>query len=149
MWYFHVYFRLQNKLYAKNDMEIKKDIEGLDDIILFVDTFYEKVQADELIGPIFNDVIKDWGPHLQKMYAFWNAVLFGIPGFTGNPFARHAPLPINADHFERWISLFYATIDAHFAGEMAENTKKRAETMAIMFLSKLQAMRGGTGRVIV
>jgi hemoglobin len=130
-------------------METRNDIKGLQDIILFVDKFYEKVQQDELIGPIFNDVIRDWGPHLQKMYAFWNAVLFGVPGFTGNPFARHAPLPINTMHFERWILLFYETIDALFVGEMADNTKKRAETMAIMFLSKLEAMRGSSGRVIV
>ena len=130
-------------------METKKDIEGLDDIILFVNQFYNKVQQDDLIGPIFNEVIQDWEPHLQKMYAFWNAVLFGVPGFTGNPFARHAPLPIEAKHFERWIQLFYQTIDALFEGETAQNTKKRAETMAIMFLSKLQAMRGGAGRVIV
>lgn len=130
-------------------METKKDIKGLDDIILFVNQFYNKVQQDDLIGPIFNEVIQDWEPHLQKMYAFWNAVLFGVPGFTGNPFARHAPLSIEAKHFERWIQLFYQTIDTLFEGETAENTKKRAETMAIMFLTKLQAMRGGAGRVIV
>lgn len=130
-------------------METKDDIRGLDDIILFVNTFYAKVQKDELIGPIFNDVIKDWAPHLQKMYAFWNAVLFGVPGFTGNPFARHAPLPIKGEQFDRWILLFHETIDTLFAGDMAESTKKRAETMAIMFLSKLQAMRGGPGNVIV
>jgi len=130
-------------------METKKDIEGLDDIIRFVDKFYGKVQKDELIGPIFNGVIKDWEPHLQKMYAFWNAVLFGVPGFTGNPFARHAPLPIHEAHFERWILLFYETIDSLFAGEIANDTKRRAKTMAIMFLSKLKSMRGGPGNVIV
>jgi len=130
-------------------METKNDINGLEDIVLFVNEFYKKVQQDDLIGPVFNNVISDWGPHLEKMYAFWNAVLFGVPGFTGNPFARHAPLPIEAAHFDRWISLFYETIDTLFAGEMAEDTKKRAETMAMLFLSKLSAMRGGPGRVIV
>lgn len=130
-------------------METRSDIKSLDDIISFVNKFYEKVQQDDLIGPIFNNVIEDWSPHLEKMYSFWNAVLFGVPGFTGNPFARHAPLPIKEKHFERWIFLFKETIDALFVGEMAENTKKKAETMAIMFLSKLKAMRGGPGRVIV
>ncbi len=131
------------------ETETRRDIMGLDDIILFVNKFYGKVQQDELIGSIFNETIQDWGPHLQKMYGFWNAVLFGVPGFTGNPFARHAPLPIDAEHFERWLLLFYETIDTCFIGDMAEQTKKRAETMAIMFLSKLQAMKGGPGRVIV
>jgi hemoglobin len=130
-------------------MDTKTDIANLDHIILFVDKFYEKVQQDDLIGPIFNTVIEDWEPHLQKMYAFWNAVLFGVPGFTGNPFARHAPLPIEAAHFERWLALFNETIDTHFKGVMAEETKKRAETMAALFLSKLQNMRGGPGKVIV
>ncbi len=130
-------------------MENRKDIEGLDDIILFVNIFYDKIQRDNLLGPIFNRVIIDWNPHLQQMYAFWNAVLFGVPGFTGNPFAKHAPLPIKSEHFEHWLSLFYDTIDSLFVGEMADNTKKRAETMAIMFQSKLKAMRGGPGRVIV
>lgn len=125
------------------------DIEGLDDIILFVNQFYDRVQRDELLGPIFNSVIEDWEPHLQKMYTFWNAVLFGVPGFTGNPFAKHAPLPIDTTHFDRWIILFNETLDANFKGEMTENTKKRAETMAIMFLSKLSAMKGGPGKVIV
>lgn len=130
-------------------MDDKKDIASLDDIILFVNKFYEKVQQDELIGPVFNNVIDDWTPHLEKMYAFWNAVLFSVPGFSGNPFARHAPLPIEAAHFDRWLVLFNDTIDTYFSGEVAQDAKKRANTMAILFLSKLEHMRGGPGRVIV
>lgn len=130
-------------------MDTKRDIANLDDIILFVDRFYEKVKEDDLIGPVFNNVIEDWTPHLQKMYAFWNAVLFSVPGFTGNPFARHAPLPIEAEHFDRWLLLFNDTIDTHFEGEIAQDAKKRANTMAILFLSKLEHMRGSSGKVIV
>ncbi|SDK16307.1 hemoglobin [Pedobacter sp. ok626] len=130
-------------------MEARHDITDLNDIIELVDGFYNKVQQDELIGPIFNNVIKDWGPHLQKMYAFWNAVLFGVPGFTGNPFARHAPLPIEQAHFDRWLVLFNETVGTLFVGEMADHAKKKAETMALMFLSKLQHMRGGPSKVIV
>ena len=130
-------------------MEKKRDIEGLEDIILFVDQFYSKVQKDDLIGPIFNNVIKDWKLHLEKMYGFWNAVLFGVTGYIGNPFSKHAPLPVSEEHFDRWISLFYATIDTLFEGEIATNTKNRGETMALMFMSKLKAMRGGASRVIV
>lgn len=130
-------------------MKTRKDIEGLDDIILFVNSFYDKVQSDELIGPIFNAVITDWGPHLEKMYAFWNAALFGVPGFKGNPFARHAPLGLEKPHFERWLQLFNETIDTYFEGTMATDTKTRADTMAILFLSKIESMKGGSGSVIV
>ena len=128
---------------------MKPDIKGLEDIIVFVDSFYNKVQKDELIGPVFNNVITDWGPHLEKMYKFWNAALFGVPGFKGNPLARHAPLPIGAKHFERWLLLFNETINTYFEGEVATDIKKRAELMAAMFLSRLEGMKGGHDKIIV
>jgi len=130
-------------------MNTKPDITKLDDIILFVGAFYEKVGQDELIGPIFNEVISDWEPHLERMYAFWNAVLFGVAGFRGNPFARHAPLAIEEAHFNRWLELFNQTIDHHFSGEMAALTKVKAKLMADLFLSKLKSMKGHPNRVII
>ncbi|NQX56445.1 group III truncated hemoglobin [Pedobacter panaciterrae] len=128
---------------------MKADISNFEDIVLFVDGFYSKVNQDELIGPIFDAVITDWNSHLAKMYDFWNAVLFGVAGFKGNPFARHAPLPLQKNHFERWLLLFEQTIDEHFSGELADETKKKAGMMAEMFLSKLSHMKGGSDRVIV
>ncbi len=128
---------------------MKPDIENLDDITLFVNEFYGKVQRDDLIGPIFNNAIADWTPHLEKMYQFWNAALFGVAGYRGNPFSKHAPLPIEEKHFDRWLILFNDTIDTHFEGKMARDTKNRAELMAIMFLKRLQDMPGGSSRVVV
>lgn len=128
---------------------MKPDITNLEDIILFVDGFYAKVQHDELIGPVFAAVITDWEPHLRRMYAFWNAVLFGAAGFKGNPFAKHAPLPIETKHFDRWLMLFRETIDANFEGEIATETKNKAEIMAVLFLSRLQNMSGGADKVVV
>ena len=126
-----------------------KDIEDIADIKLFVDEFYLKVKKDELIGPVFLEVIpQDWQPHLNKMYAFWNGALFGIPGFKGNPFAKHAPLKIEKVHFERWLFLFDETIDQYFDGEMATDVKKRAHLMAQMFLNRLQGMSFGADKVI-
>jgi len=126
-----------------------KEIENIDDIKIFVDEFYDKVRRDELIGPVFLGKIEDWQPHLEKLYAFWNAALFGVPGFRGNPFARHAPLQIGPEHFERWLKLFHETIDHHFEGYIAVEAKNRAELMAFMFLSRLQKMGGGAGKVVV
>jgi hemoglobin len=128
---------------------VKHDVTNLDDIIVFVDEFYRKVSDDDLIGPVFNSVIQDWHPHLEKMYKFWNAALFGVPGFKGNPFARHAPLPISGPHFDRWMELFKATIDAHFEGQMAEEVKHRAGLMADMFLKRLEDRKGPAANVIV
>jgi len=127
-----------------------KDIEDIADIKLFVDEFYIKVRKDELIGPVFSAVIAgDWQPHLDRMYGFWNAALFNVPGFKGNSFAKHIPLGISQEHFDRWLALFAATINNHFEGPMAEDAKHRAELMAEMFVSKLGRINGGFGKAIV
>lgn len=125
-----------------------KDITDLQDIQLFVNQFYQKVKEDVLIGPIFLEKIEDWEPHLNKMYAFWNAAIFGVPGFKGNPFAKHAPLGLNPPHFERWITLFNETIDSNFKGEVATDTKNRAQLMASMFMKRLATLNGDTRNVI-
>lgn len=125
-----------------------KDITNLQDIQLFVDQFYQKVREDALIGPIFLAKIEDWEPHLNKMYAFWNAAIFGVPGFRGNPFAKHAPLGLHPEHFERWITLFNEIIDSNFEGQIVEDTKNRAQLMADMFMKRLAALNGDTGKVI-
>lgn len=117
---------------------MKKDIEGIDDIKLLVDDFYGKVKADELLAPVFFERIPDdWQPHLEKMYAFWNAALFGVKGYAGNPFSKHATLAVSAAHFERWLLLFHNTLDSHFAGPVAEDAKRRAALMASNFLRRL------------
>jgi hemoglobin len=126
-----------------------KDIKDIASIRLLVDEFYKAVQQDDLIGPVFDTVIADWRPHLDKMYAFWNAVLFAEPGFTGNPFAKHAPLPINAEHFTRWLALFRQTVDKHFEGPVATDAKNRAELMSILFQNKLGRMRDNPGKFVV
>ncbi len=125
-----------------------KDIMDITDIKIFVDEFYAKVRLDDLIGPVFMQVIADWQPHLNRMYAFWNAVLFGAPGFKGNPFAKHAPLAIERPHFDRWLALFDGTIDSHFEGPVADETKKKAGLMAEMFVNRLRNLNGRPGRVV-
>jgi hemoglobin len=126
---------------------MKKEIEDIEDIKVFVNDFYAKVRNDQLIGPIFSETIPgDWQPHLDKMYTFWNAALFGVPGFRGNPFAKHAPLGIELQHFTRWLELFYETIDGNFEGFIAEDAKNRAGLMANMFLNRLQQMNGNPGK---
>lgn len=83
------------------------------------------------------------------MYAFWNAALFGVAGFRGNPFAKHAPLAINEKHFDRWLELFNGTIDQHFKGVCSNRCENPAGLMAHMFLSRLQNMTGSGDKIIV
>lgn len=120
-------------------MKDTKEIITLDDIKKLVDTFYEKVRRNELIGPIFNERIQDrWPQHLEKMYTFWQTVLLGEHTYFGSPFPPHANLPVSHKHFEKWMELFTQTLDELFTGEKAEDAKWRAGKMAEMFESKIE-----------
>jgi len=119
-----------------------KEIENIDDIRTLVDSFYAKVREDELLGPIFEERIHNsWPQHLKKMYAFWETLLLGRHSYSGSPFIKHADLPISESHFDRWLHLFYETVDEHFTGEKAGEAKKKAGNMALMFLSKLSYLK--------
>lgn len=119
-----------------------KTISTIDDIKLLVDEFYGKVKEDELIGSIFNEVIKDnWPAHLEKMYSFWQTVLLQEMTYKGAPFPKHMKLPVEQEHFDRWLQLFYETIDSHFIGEKADELKMRSRKMAEMFMMKINFFR--------
>ncbi len=116
------------------------DISDKEDVKVFVDLFYTKVREDDLIGPVFASKIPadNWAPHLERMYSFWNTVLFSVRDYTGNPFSKHAGLPVQEAHFTRWIELFTKTIDANFRGEVAEDAKSRAMKMGYLFQKKIE-----------
>lgn len=118
-------------------MNAQSDLTPGAGVARLVDAFYTRVRADDCIGPIFNDVAKvNWATHLPKMYAFWDSVLFGVPGFKGNPLAVHLVLaertPLTPHEFDRWVSLFHATVDELFVGPMATEAKQRAVRIATM-----------------
>ena len=81
---------------------------GIDEAMIerLVRGFYARVRDDEVLGPIFAAKIADWEPHLQKMCAFWSSVALMSGRYHGQPMAKHLPLPIDARHFDRWLTLF-------------------------------------------
>ncbi len=122
-----------------------KDIETLDDVKLMVNTFYGSVRKDEMLGPIFNEVIQDrWDQHLEKMYRFWQTVLLDEHTYNGAPFIPHANLPVEKAHFEQWLNLFNTTVDSLFIGDKATRAKWQGSKMAEMFLYKITYYRNST-----
>ncbi|MDC3337622.1 group III truncated hemoglobin [Flavobacteriales bacterium] len=119
-----------------------KDIEKFDDIKRLVDTFYQRIQKDQLIGPIFNTVIQDrWPEHLEKMYRFWQSILLNEPRYSGKPFPPHQKLDINQKHFDHWVDLFEKTVFQLFEGENANEAIKRAKLMGALFGAKHKHLR--------
>lgn len=126
-------------------MTEKKDIVALDDIKLLVNTFYQKIRVNMVLGDIFNGVIQDrWPEHLEKMYRFWQTVLLSEHTYYGSPFPPHAFLPVEQPHFDEWLKLWHDTLDEHFTGVKADEAKWRGDKMAIMFHSKIGYYRNNS-----
>lgn len=126
------------------------DINTLDDIKILVDEFYGKIRENQLLGPIFNSVIKDkWPAHLQKMYRFWQTVLLEEHTYGGSPFPPHAQLPVDKLHFDTWLGLWHSTVDAHFRGPKADEAKWRGDKMATLFLSKIDYYRDSNATPLI
>jgi hemoglobin len=116
-------------------MLLLPDITDRNDVIKFVDRFYDKVKEDALLGPEFAHV--NWLHHLPVMYSFWSSMLLGEQSYRGNPLQKHLPLPIGTVHFNRWLQLFKETIDENFSGVNAEEVKVRAQAIARVFQIKM------------
>ena len=122
---------------------MKNDITNKGDIKLLVDTFYDKVKNNSVIVHIFNDIAKvDWEHHLPKMYSFWESLLLGEKGFTGNPMQKHIELSkltaMTETQFSEWLLIFTQTTDELFEGIKADEAKTRAANIARLMLYKIQ-----------
>jgi hemoglobin len=115
------------------------DIVNRNDIEKLVNAFYEKVKADQVIGPLFSHV--DWPAHLPTMYDFWSSMLLGDQTYRGNPLSKHLPLPLQREHFQRWLKLFTQTVDENFSGDKAGEVKMRAQSIAGIFQVKMGLMK--------
>ncbi|HYD27025.1 group III truncated hemoglobin [Brevundimonas sp.] len=105
---------------------------GIDESMIarLVDGFYDRVRADPLIGPVFNDRIEDWAPHLEQMRMFWSSVALMSGVYHGRPMPKHLPLPVDARHFDRWLELFEATARDLCPPAAADHFIERARRIA-------------------
>jgi len=121
---------------------MKTDIRDRNDIELLVNTFYDKVKPDPVIGYFFKEVVPvNWNKHLPVMYDFWENIVFATGSYEGNPMVQHKHLhkksPMKMEHFQRWIMLFTETVDELFAGEKAILIKQRATSIATVMQIKI------------
>ena len=107
--------------------------------------FYDKIRADELLGPIFNGAIADeeWPHHLAKMCDFWSATLLRTSRYQGRPLPPHLALPgIGEEHFRRWLTLFKATVEQLCPPPVAALFFERALRIAHSFRLAIAFNRG-------
>lgn len=117
---------------------MKTDIKNRADIYKLVCTFYDAIRVDDLLGPIFNSMIKDdeWPEHLEKLTDFWETNLFGIPKFKGSPTQKHIQTDaafnhnIQQEHFDQWLHIWSYTINSLYDGDLATRAQMAAHNIA-------------------
>ena len=111
------------------------DISSRNDIDIIIREFYGKIQQDPVIGEKFDNL--DFEHHIPLIVEFWNSIIFGSNSYQGDPFSKHIPLELSALDFTRWLAIFSETIDQHYLGQLAEEMKNRAASIAKIFMFKL------------
>ncbi len=120
------------------------DRTGIDDAMIdrLVRAFYGRVREDSLLGPIFLDTVEDWEAHIETLCRFWSSVTLMTGRYSGRPMAAHAPLPVEREHFLRWLKLFEATAHEVCPPAAAELFTDRAGKIAESLRQGLSVHRG-------
>lgn len=105
---------------------------GIDEALIqrLVHAFYRRVREDPLLGPVFAARIADWDPHLARMCEFWSSVMLMSGRYHGAPMPKHAVLPVDAAHFDRWLELFGQTAQLVCPPAAAQRFIDRARLIA-------------------
>lgn len=112
------------------------DIETRADIDAVLRAFYTQVFDDNLLRHVFIEIAHmDLEEHLPVIGNFWEKVLFNTSEYSGNAMRVHRHLhdrePLTPAHFERWLTVWNQTIDAHHQGAAAAQAKHHAARIAL------------------
>ena len=115
--------------------EHKPDLDSRENIAFFVDCFYESLLGDDQLAPIFLNVAEiELAVHLPHIKDYWCKLLLRETGYQRHTMNIHRQLhtkrPLHKQDFQRWLTFFTMTVDAHYAGEKAQRAKQVAASIA-------------------
>jgi hemoglobin len=116
---------------------------GLDEPTLerLIRAFYTAARTDPLIGPMF-DGVDDWEHHIATITEFWASVALMTGSYHGQPMAKHVKLPLQPEHFARWLALFEQTARAVCSQQGAELLIEKSQRIAQSLQMGISVHRG-------
>ena len=106
--------------------------------------FYAVILKDEIVGPFFIVKLGDnldtylWKTHIELLTNFWASIALGETDYRGNPLAPHLRLEgLSRTAFERWLKLFFETLDSLYEPKIADMFKERSTIIAGNFMRNL------------
>ena len=111
------------------------DLDSRQQVEAFVDRFYQRVLADPQLAPIFIDVASiDLAVHLPHIKNYWCKLLLGESGYRRHTMNIHRVLhgkrALTRGDFQRWLTLFEATLDQYYRGPYTEKARRIAGAIA-------------------
>lgn len=111
------------------------DLDSEANIRTFIDSFYLKVLADEVLEPIFNDVAAiDINVHIPIIVQYWQKLLLGQKGYSRHTMNIHRDVhrksAFTAEAFDRWLTLFTQTARLEYSGPYTDKAIKIATSIA-------------------
>ena len=103
--------------------------------------FYADLRQHAVLGPIFNERIKDWPAHLETIADFWMRVTGGPAYYEGAVVARHMPLQLEGTHFDTWLGMWEHHCRAWLSSETALEMVALARQIAPRLLAASRLSR--------
>ena len=121
---------------------VNDDINGIVDIKIFMNDFLKKVESDPILEISMELYLKGrLKIKPERIYAFWNLLLFGEKGFKGKPFKHKPKIILQESHFVKLVTFFNEILDAYYEGPNVDLAKERAQTMANLFQAKMNEIK--------
>lgn len=121
---------------------VKRDIENREDLKKLMATFYERLLVQDEFKYIFFEVAKiDILHHLDIIVDFWDSALFHAQSYKRNTLQKHLDIHMDhrltTQHFDDWLKCFNDTVDDLYEGQVANNAKVRALSIANVITMKI------------
>jgi hemoglobin len=112
-----------------------RDLAGRGDIEALLRRFYGKALHDDMLAEPFAEIrARGLESHLPVMCDFWETLLLRTGRYRRNALHAHQyvhhRVPLSADHFLRWLTLWDTTVDQMYRGPLAEHAKIQAARIA-------------------
>lgn len=123
---------------------MQQDISSREDIHFIITEFYKKLISDSEMLPFFEEIVQQnhLEKHIEIITDFWQDILFQTNSYQNNVLQKHLDfnekVRFKKAHFKRWLFYLQTTIDASFKGQVAQNMKDRANSIAMVMQVKFK-----------
>jgi hemoglobin len=119
----------------QGDPKLFDRIGGQAELSKLLRYFYADVRQHQLIGPVFNEHIKDWPAHLAKIGEFWARVTGGPSNYSGQMPAKHLTLGLDPHHFAAWLQLWDSNCRCYLQPREAQEMSALAHEIGLRLKS--------------